>query len=124
MKPRIILSVEDNEISAEYLKIAIQMLGYEMLNFGNAYDGIEYLRNNVVSLVLMDVQLPGINGYEATRIIKKEFPEIPVVIITANALKGDMEKAFESGCDDYIPKPVSLMILKEKIARILGPGNL
>ena len=114
-----IISIEDNDASAEYLNIAIQMLGYEHLNFSNAREGIEYLRKNTVSLVLMDVQLPGLDGYEATRIIKNEFPGLPVIIQTAYAMKGDREKAFESGCDDYITKPVSLQMLKEKISAVL-----
>jgi len=120
MDSKKIISIEDNDASAEYLSIAIEMLGYEHINFNNAKDGIEFLRKNPVSLVLMDVQLPGLDGYEATRKIKDEFPELPIIIQTAYAMKGDKEKAFAAGCDAYISKPVSLKALKEKIIELLG----
>jgi len=110
-----IISIEDNTASAEYLDIAIDMLGFEHKNFSNAKVGIAYIEENNVDLVLMDVQLPEMDGYEATRILKRKFPRLPVIIQTAYAMKGDREKAFEAGCDDYIAKPISLKVLKEKI---------
>ncbi|HKI90344.1 MAG TPA: PAS domain S-box protein, partial [Draconibacterium sp.] len=115
-KPRIV-SVEDDKASVEYLKVVIKSLGYELVNFNNARAGIDYLKNNKADLVLMDVQLPEMNGFEATRIIKAEFPNLPVIIQTAYAMKTDMEKAFQAGCDDYLSKPLSLSILKEKIKK-------
>lgn len=118
MTTRRIISIEDNEASAEFLNIAIEMLGFTHINFDNAKEGIEYLKNNGADLILMDVQLPEINGYEATRILKKILPEIPIIIQTAYAMKEDEENAFEAGCDDYIAKPISLKILKEKINKI------
>jgi CheY-like chemotaxis protein len=112
-----IVSFEDDATSIEYLKTVVGMLGYNLVNFVDAKEGIEYLRKNNVDMILMDVQLPGMSGLEATRIIKKEFPAIPVIIQTAFAMSGDMEKAFESGCDDYISKPLSVDMLKQKIKR-------
>ena len=112
-----IVSFEDDATSIEYLKTVVGMLGYNLVNFVYAKDGIEYLRKNNVDMILMDVQLPEMSGLEATRIIKKEFPGIPVIIQTAFAMSGDMEKAFESGCDDYISKPLSVDMLKQKIKR-------
>lgn len=119
MTKKRIISIEDNKASAEYLNIAIDLLGFEHINFENAIEGIEYLKENGADLVLMDVQLPEMDGYEATRILKKTFPNLPIIIQTAYAMKGDMEKAFEAGCDDYIAKPMSLKTLKDKLIGIL-----
>ncbi len=115
MTAKRIISIEDNTASAEYLDIAVEMLGFEHKNFGNAKDGITFIEENGADLVLMDVQLPELDGYEATRILKRKFPSLPIIIQTAYAMKGDKEKAFDAGCDDYISKPISLKILKEKI---------
>jgi PAS domain S-box-containing protein len=114
-----IVSVEDDKASIEYLKIVIKSLGYELINFNNAREGIDYLKNHKADLVLMDVQLPEMNGFEATRIIKNEFPNLPVIIQTAYAMKTDMEKAYQAGCDDYLSKPLSLQLFKEKIKKYI-----
>lgn len=110
-----IVSFEDDPSSIEYLKSVAALLGYSLVNFDEPPGGIEYLRQNGADLVLMDVRMPVMNGFEATRIIKSEFPDLPVIIQTAYAMKGDMDKAFQAGCDDYLSKPVSFKILKEKI---------
>lgn len=114
-----IVSFEDDLASIEYLKIVADMLGYKLVNFTHAKDGLEYLKYNSVDLVLMDVQLPEMDGYEATRIIKAEYPELPVIIQTAFAMRGDEEKALQSGCDGYLTKPLSLGVVKEKISQLL-----
>ncbi len=115
-----IISIEDNAANAEYLSIAIDMLGFGHKNFDNAKDAIAYIEENGADLILMDVQLPGLNGYDATKILKSKFPDLPIIIQTAYAMKSDEEKSFEAGCDDYISKPVSLKVLKEKIIAQLG----
>ncbi|SHF09803.1 PAS domain S-box-containing protein [Mariniphaga anaerophila] len=114
-----IVSFEDDLSSIEYMKSMATLLGHNLVNFDNPPLGIEYLRKNKADLVLMDVRLPLMNGFEATRIIKSEFPDLPVIIQTAYAMKGDMEKAFQSGCDDYLAKPVLLKDLKKKIKHFL-----
>lgn len=115
-----IVSFEDEPSSIEYLKSVASLLGYKLVNFDHPHRGIEYLRENGADLVLMDVRLPEMNGFDATRIIKSEFPNLPVIIQTAYAMKGDMEKAFQAGCDDYLTKPVSSKDLKEKINFYMG----
>lgn len=115
MTTKRIVSIEDNIASAEYLDIAIDMLGFEHKNFDNAKEAIVFIEQEGADLILMDVQLPEMDGYEATRILKQKYPSLPIIIQTAYAMKGDMEKAFEAGCDDYIAKPISLKVLKEKI---------
>lgn len=89
-----IVSFEDDNTSSQYLKIIADLIGFELINFDNANKGIEFLRENNADLVLMDVQLPEINGFDATRIIKTEFPEMPVIMQTAYALHEDKKKHF------------------------------
>jgi PAS domain S-box-containing protein len=115
-----IVSFEDDPASVEYLKSVIKIMGFKHVNFMAAEEGIGYLKKNKADLVLMDVHLPGMNGYDATRIIKSEFPNLPVIIQTAYAMKGDRDKAFQAGCDDYLAKPVLLKDLKEKINKFVG----
>ncbi|MCA1760381.1 MAG: response regulator [Bacteroidales bacterium] len=119
-----IVSFEDDPSSIEYLKSVATLLGYSLVNFNEPPGGIEYLRENGADLVLMDVRMPLMNGFEATRIIKTEFPNLPVIIQTAYAMKGDMEKAFQAGCDDYLAKPVSFKDLKGKIEQFMSQENL
>ena len=118
-----IVSFEDDSSSIEYLKTVVGLLGYNLVNFVYAQDGIEYIRNNKVDMVLMDVQLPQMSGLEATRILKNEFPDLPVLIQTAFAMAGDMEKAFDAGCDDYLSKPLSVDALKGKIKKYVKNQN-
>lgn len=118
-----IVSFEDDPSSIEYLKSVAGLLGYDLVNFEEPPHGIEYLRRKGADLVLMDVRMPVMNGFEATRIIKSEFPNLPVIIQTAYAMKGDIDKAYQAGCDDYLSKPISLKNLKEKINQYVGNKN-
>ncbi|MBW6533928.1 MAG: response regulator [Mariniphaga sp.] len=118
-----IVSFEDDPSSIEYLKTVATLLGYSLINFDEPPAGIEYLRKNGADLVLMDVRMPEMNGFDATRIIKSEFSNLPVIIQTAYAMKGDMEKAFQAGCDDYLAKPVSFKDLKAKIEQFTMEKN-
>lgn len=115
-----IVSFEDDPSSIEYLKSVASLLGCSLVNFDYPPHGIEYIREKGADLVLMDVRMPVMSGFEATRIIKSEFPKLPVIIQTAYAMKGDREKAFQAGCDDYLSKPVLLKDLKEKITGFIG----
>src|SRR5690606_11970915 len=100
-----IVPIEDDPASIAYLKSVIKSLGYSFNNFTDPARGIEYIRQCKPGLVFMDVRLPGISGLEATRILKSEFPDLPVVIQTACAMKEDQMKAIDSGCDVYLTKP-------------------
>ncbi len=119
IKSKKIVSFEDDKTSAQYLKIVVNQLGYELVNFETAPEGIEYLKNNGADMVLMDAQLPGMNGYQATQIIKSELPGIPVIMQSAFAMKSDKDKAIQAGCDDYLSKPVSMRQLKDKIEKFV-----
>jgi|GEM_PF-1985503 len=116
----VIVSFEDDPVSIEYIKTVSQLVGCENINFIHPLRGIEYLRKNHADLILMDVRLPEMSGFEATRIIKSEFPHLPVIIQTAFAMKEDREKAFSAGCDDYLAKPVLLNDLRGKIRHYIG----
>jgi PAS domain S-box-containing protein len=114
-----ILSFEDDNFSAEFISNVAGILGYKHVNFIYPNEGLAYLRNNHVDLILMDVQLPEMSGYELTQIIKTEFPEIPIIIQTAFVMAGDMKKAYSAGCDDYISKPITVDAFCEKINKCL-----
>ena len=118
-----IVSMEDDPASIEYLKNVAQLLGCNLVNFVNPVHGIEHVRRNRADLILMDVRMPGMSGFEATRIIKSEFPNLPVIIQTAYAMKEDREKAMDSGCDEYLAKPVPLKELRGTIKKFLGERN-
>lgn len=113
-----IIIVEDNEINAELLTIMLEEIGY---NAEIAENGIVFLdkaANNNYDLVLMDCQMPILNGYEATKQYRESEDintHIPIIAVTANAMMGDKEKCLESGMDDYIQKPVKSKILQQTI---------
>lgn len=102
----IILIVEDNEQWFEFLEYLLTKPDIHIMRAKNGEDSIKLCRENInIDLILMDINLPIMNGYEATIEIKKFRPDLPVIAQTAYAIKGDREKSFEAGCDDYISKP-------------------
>ena len=105
-----ILLVEDNEMSSDMLVRRLQKRGYDVVAAVTGQQGIEMSISEEPELVLMDVSLPDINGYEATRKIKEcdTTAHIPVVGLSAHVLKEDREEAMKAGCDDYDTKPVDL----------------
>lgn len=104
-----ILVAEDEENNFELTKVILSMHDVEILHAWDGRQAVEMCRENQeIDLVLMDIKMPIMNGYEATREIKKTRPQLPVVALTAYALPGDREKALNAGCDDYMSKPVSL----------------
>jgi len=118
-KEKTIVSFEDDSLSVEFLKTVVESLGYTLVNFDYAEEGIKYMQTNPADMVFMDVQLPQMNGYEATKIIKSGHPKVPVVIQTAFSMREDKKKAYEAGCDDYIAKPLTVDSLKDKIDKYL-----
>ena len=117
-----ILLVEDNEMNRDAISRLLERRGFTLLTAPDGEEGVRLCREVRPDLVLMDLGLPGIDGFEATRRIKAD-PEttaIPVVALTARALTSDREAAFEAGCDEYDTKPVDLGRLVDKIHRLLG----
>ncbi len=117
-----ILLVEDNEMNRDMLSRRLERRGYEVIIATNGLAGVEATVTAMPDLVLMDMSLPVIDGWEATRRIKDNpaTAGIPVIALTAHAMAGDREKAMEAGCDDYDTKPIELPALLDKIARLTG----
>jgi CheY-like chemotaxis protein len=117
VSPLKILIAEDDENAEMYLRVITKSLSKEILTAETGFEAIEACRNNPdIDLILMDIQMPGMSGYEATREIRKFNKELIIIAQTAFALAGDREKALEAGCNDYITKPVN----KEKMMQLIA----
>lgn len=116
-----ILIVEDNDLNMKLFNDLLQAHGYETLQTKDGREAVEIVRRHRPDLVLMDIQLPEISGLEVTKMIKSddELKEIPVIAVTAFAMKGDEEKIREGGCEGYIAKPISVPTFLETVARFL-----
>ena len=113
-----ILIVEDDEISEALISISVKPISKEILKVTTGVEAIETCRNNPdIDLVLMDIQLPVMNGYQATQEIRKFNPEVVIIAQTAYALTGEREKALAAGCTDYIAKPIDIPALKSLIIK-------
>jgi len=119
-----ILLVEDNEMNRDMLSRRLERKGYEVVIAVDGQAGVDMASSVGPDLILMDLSLPVIDGWEATRRIKADAATqgIPVIALTAHAMAGDEQKALEAGCDDYDTKPVELNRLLGKITRLLGNG--
>jgi two-component system, cell cycle response regulator DivK len=119
--PKILL-VEDNEMNRDMLSRRLIKRGYEVAIALDGEQGIAMARQEAPALILMDMSLPGLDGWEATRQLKAmpETRSIPVIGLTAHAMAGDREKATAAGCDDFDTKPVELTRLLEKIEALLA----
>ena len=118
-----ILLVEDNEMNRDMLSRRLVRNGYEVLLAMDGQQGVDMALSEQPDLILMDMSLPVIDGWEATRRIKANDAtrRIPVIALTAHAMAGDREKAMEVGCDDYDTKPVEISRLLGKMAALLEP---
>jgi len=116
-----ILLVEDNEMNRDMLSRRLTRRGYDVAIAIDGEQGVAMARSETPGLILMDMSLPGLDGWEATRQIKAtpETRSIPVVALTAHAMAGDREKALAAGCDDFDTKPVDLERLLGKIEALL-----
>jgi two-component system, cell cycle response regulator DivK len=119
--PKILL-VEDNEMNRDMLSRRLQKRGYEVSMAMDGRQGVEMARAGAFDLILMDMSLPEIDGWEATRQLRAvpETRTVPIIGLTAHAMAGDREKALEAGCNDYDTKPVELPRLLAKIETLLG----
>ena len=117
-----ILLVEDNEMNRDMLSRRLQRRGYEVAMALDGQQGVDMARTVSPDIILMDLSLPVLDGWEATRRLKAEpaTRSIPVIALTAHAMSGDREKAMESGCDDYDSKPIEFPRLLGKIVSLLG----
>ena len=117
-----ILLVEDNEMNRDMLSRRLERRGYEVVIAVDGAEGVDKASAEAPALILMDMSLPGVDGWDATRRIKAApaTRAIPVIALTAHAMSGDREKAIEAGCDDFDTKPVDLARLLGKIEALLA----
>jgi two-component system, cell cycle response regulator DivK len=116
-----ILLVEDNEMNRDMLSRRLQRKGYSVVTAEDGEKGLELACSEAPDLILMDISLPAMDGWEATRLLKanKLTQHIPIIALTAHAMVSDREKAREVGCDDYDTKPVDFGRLSEKIESLI-----
>ncbi len=119
-----ILYVEDNEDNIYMLSKRLARKGYEVIVATDGEQGVDLARSEAPALILMDLTLPVVDGWEATRRLKaaSETRDIPVIALTAHAMSDDREKALAAGCDDFDTKPVNLKRLLGKIQALLSEG--
>jgi CheY-like chemotaxis protein len=117
-----VLLVEDNEMNRDMLSRRLQRRGFEVAIAVDGQDGLDKLTQQTPDLVLLDMDLPVIDGWEVARRIKAgdQTKNIPIIALTAHAMVGDREKALAAGCDDYDTKPIDLPRLLEKMRSLLG----
>ena len=118
---RRLLLVEDNEMNRDMLRRRLVKRGYEVLCAVDGQQGVDMARSEQPDLILLDLSLPVLDGWDAARVIKgnAQTREIPIIALTAHAMADDRTKALEAGCDEYDTKPVDLPRLLQKIAALL-----
>jgi two-component system, cell cycle response regulator DivK len=117
-----VLLIEDHEDNRRILRDLLTSAGYETIEAETGEAGIELARTSSPDIILMDMQLPGIDGYETTRRIRtdRSVRQIPIIAVTSYALSGDDIKAAQAGCDDYVTKPFSARALLAKVNQYLA----
>ena len=120
-----ILIVEDNDLNMKLFHDLLEAHGYNTLQTKDGIEALKLARQHRPDLILMDIQLPEISGLEVTKWIKEddELKSIPIIAVTAFAMKGDEERILQGGCEGYISKPISVPHFLETIARYIGPAN-
>jgi two-component system, cell cycle response regulator DivK len=120
-----VLLVEDNEMNRDMLSRRLIRRGFEVVLAVDGKQGVDLARSEKPDIILMDMSLPVMDGWEATRCVKSNAITrgVPVIGLTAHAMSGDREKAIEAGCDDYDTKPVELERLISKMERLLGTSK-
>ena len=120
-----VLIVEDNPLNMKLLRDVLEAHGYDTIATGEGGAALTLAREHLPDLILMDLQLPDISGFDAVRQLKDHAPTrgIPVVAVTAFAMSGDERKALTSGCDGYVAKPISLHKFIEVVERFIGEAG-
>lgn len=119
-----ILYIEDNPDNMTLVRRVLHARGYALLEACNGYEGLSKAKSEKVDLVLLDINLPDIDGYEVARRLRSsgrpELAYVPIIAITANALKGDAERALQAGCDVYMSKPINIHELWARMEGLLA----
>jgi len=120
-----ILVVDDNQDSRELVIKILRAKGYQLIEAVDGEDALEKVAADLPDLILMDISLPKIDGHEVTRRLKQDsrYASIPVIALTAHAMKGDMEKALAAGCQGYISKPINVRDFYDRIKAYLPDSN-
>ena len=120
-----ILIIEDDYLSIKLETDLLQAHGYETLQSVDGKDNLKLARKHHPDLIIMDIQLPGVSGMELTKMLKADdqLKDIPVLAVTAFAMKGDEEKIRTAGCDDYIAEPISISNFLETVERLINRQN-
>jgi two-component system, cell cycle response regulator DivK len=123
--PKTVMIVEDNELNMKLFHDLLEAYGYRTIGTRSGLEVLDLARKHRPDLILMDIQLPEVSGLEVTKWLKEdaELHAIPVVAVTAFAMKGDGERIRESGCEAYLSKPISVPKFIETIRRFLGVGQ-
>jgi two-component system cell cycle response regulator DivK len=123
--PKTILHIEDNLENRVLIRRLLMSVGYEVLEAENAHQAMDILSVSMPHLILMDINMPDIDGYSLTTELKSRsnFNKVPIVAITANVMRGDREKVFKSGCNGYIEKPIDVDCFLEQIASFLTQSS-
>jgi len=122
MKNKTVLIIEDNELNLKLVRSMLQLGHFQVLEAGDAESGIQLAREHLPDLILMDIQLPGMDGLHATQIIRNDpvLVDIPVVALTSYAMQGDEQKATSAGCTGYIAKPIDTRNFLDILAGFLS----
>jgi len=120
-----ILYVEDSPDNRNLIRRVLNAEGYALVEAANASQAFEKISNEKIDLILMDINMPEMDGYTLTSKIKQmeNFARIPIIAVTANVMRGDREKSLEAGCDGYIQKPIDIDTLAQQIERFLRSTN-
>ncbi len=120
-----VMIVEDNELNMKLFHDLLDSQGYDIIQTQNGMEALDLARAHMPDLILMDIQLPEVSGLEVTKWLKEDegLRHIPVVAVTAFAMKGDEERILAGGCEGYISKPISIPHFLETIASYIGPGK-
>lgn len=121
MSSAIVLNIEDNIDNRTLIRRILMAEGYEVAEAGNAGEALEVLKSLHPDLILMDINMPEVDGYTLTSRIRamSGFENVPIVALTANVMRGDRERSLEAGCDGYIQKPIDIDLLPQQVERYL-----
>lgn len=121
MKEKKILIIEDNELNRKLITSLLRLKNFNVLEAEDAETGIEIARESIPDLILMDIQLPGMDGLAATRLLKNDdnLKDIPIVAVTSYAMSGDEDKAIAAGCVGYITKPIETRKFLQSISEYI-----
>jgi CheY-like chemotaxis protein len=122
VEEKVVLVIEDNALNMKLIRSLLNIARLQIMEASDAESGLSLARERLPSLVLMDIQLPGMDGLAATAMMKKDplMRDIPVIALTSHAMQGDEERALESGCSGYIAKPIDIDAFLETIRRAMS----